>query len=287
MKDVGLVLEGGGMRGLYTAGVLDFFIKEDLYFPYVIGVSAGACHGSSYVAKQFGRNKAANIKYVNDKRYLSYKNLLTGKGLFGMDFVFDRIPRELEPLDFETFFNYEGRYIVGTTDCQTGEAVYFDRNDCNTKDDILKVVRASSSLPFISPIVKFRDYELLDGGLVDPIPIKKSIADGNQKNVVILTRSPDYRKEPFKHNWLAKLVYRNQPGVIKALKNRYQVYNQTLDYIKELEAKGDVFLIQPDNSLNVDRIERNQNKLEELYQQGYDRIKTDYDQLQDWLADND
>lgn len=282
MQDVALVLEGGGMRGLYTAGVLDYFMAEDFYLPYVIGVSAGACHASSYFSKQPKRSKRVNIDYVNDSRYLSYKNLLKGQSLFGMDFMFDTIPRQLEPFDFETFFAYEGRYIVGTTDCQTGEPRYFDRSDCDSNDDILQIVRASSSLPFISPIVEFKDYELLDGGLVDPIPIKKSIADGNQKNIVVLTRPPGYRKTPFKGKWLAKLFYRKHPQVVEALLNRYQVYNQTLEYIKELEAAGDVFLIQPDDSLDVDRIERDQSKLEDLYWQGYETAQEEFDNLMQW-----
>ncbi|MGM0502570.1 MAG: patatin-like phospholipase family protein [Bacillota bacterium] len=286
MIDLGLVLEGGGMRGLYTAGVLDFFMEQNLYFSYVIGVSAGACHGSSYCSKQKGRSKRANIDYVKDPRYLSFKNFFKGQGLFGMDFIFDKIPNQLEPFDFDAFFDYEGQYIVGTTDCQTGEALYYSAADCEHNEEILTVVRASSSLPFISPIVEFRGAELLDGGLVDPIPIKKSIADGNQKNIVILTRSPGYSKDPFSHDWLAKLVYRNQPGVIKALQQRHQVYNQTLDYVKKLEHDGDVFLIQPDASLDVDRIERDPDKLEQLYQQGYQRMKEDYPQLKEWLAQN-
>ncbi|MGM0369570.1 MAG: patatin-like phospholipase family protein [Bacillota bacterium] len=284
MEQVGLVLEGGGMRGLYTAGVLDFLIEKDLYFPYVIGVSAGACHASSYLSKQFGRNKTVNIDYVNDKRYLSYKNLLTGQGLFGMDFIFEEIPKQLEPFDFDTFFSQPGKYVVGTTDCQTGQALYFDRSDCENKDDMLQIVRASSSLPFISPIVEFKDYQLLDGGVVDPIPIEKSLADGNQKNVVILTRSPGYRKDKFKFEWLAKLVYRDHPAIVDALLERHRVYNQTLELIKELEAAGDVFLIQPDNSLDVNRIERDQDKLTNLYHQGYQRMKDEYTDLKKWLG---
>ena len=283
MKDVGLVLEGGGMRGIYTTGVLDYLMEEDLYFPYVIGVSAGACHGSSYVSKQKGRSKRVNVDYVTDSRYISYKNLLKGQSLFGMDFMFDTIPKQLEPFDFEAFFAYEGKYIVGTTDCQTGEPRYFDRSDCDSHDDILQIVRASSSLPFISPIVEFKDYELLDGGLVDPIPIKKSIADGNDKNVVVLTRPPGYRKTPFKGKWLAKLFYRDHPQVVETLLNRYQVYNQTLEYLKELEASGDIFLIQPDDSLDVDRIERDQEKLEDLYWQGYESMKEEFNSLEQWL----
>jgi len=285
MQDLGLVLEGGGMRGLYTTGVLDYFMEQDFYVPYAIGVSAGACHASSYFSKQLQRSKRVNIDYINDSRYLSYKNLFKGQSLFGMDFMFETIPKQLEPFDFETFFSYEGSYIVGTTDCQTGEARYFDRSDCEDKDDILQLVRASSSLPFISPIVEFKGYELLDGGLVDPIPIKKSIADGNQKNIVILTRAPGYRKTPFKGKWLAKLFYRNHPQVVEALLKRYQVYNQTLEYIKELEAAGDVFLIQPDDSLDVDRIERDQDKLEDLYWQGHQTMQEEFDNLLQWLKE--
>lgn len=284
MSDVGLVLEGGGMRGLYTAGVLDYFMEEELYLPYVIGVSAGACHGSSYLSKQQGRSKRANINYVNDSRYLSYKNLFKGESLFGMDFMFDTIPKKLEPFDFETFFNYEGRYIVGTTDCQTGKVRYFDRSDCDSNDDILDIVRASSSLPFISPIVEFKGCELLDGGLAAPIPIRKSVADGNDKHIVILTRSPGYRKDRFKFKWLAKLFYSDYPKIVEVLIERHQIYNQTLDYIKSLESAGDIFLIQPSRPLDVKRIERDKDKLERLYQQGYQDCKEIFGSLKEWLS---
>jgi len=276
-------LEGGGMRGLYTAGILDFFLEKEVHLPYAVGVSAGACHASSYFSRQQGRNKVVNIDYVDDSRYLSIKNLLTGQGLFGMDFIFNTIPYQLEPFNFTSFYNYEGRFLVGTTDCKTGEAVYFDRQDCSHPDEMLTVMKASSSLPFIASPVEFAGRTLMDGGLAAPIPIQKSEADGNQYNVVILTRPSDYRKQPFKFNWVTKLVYNQYPGLVQALETRYQRYNQVKEYIAKLEAENKVFVFQPPQPLEVGRIETDQQKLTELYQQGYQQAQQQYAALKNWL----
>ncbi len=284
MEDVGLVLEGGGMRGLYTAGVLDFFLEKKLYFSYVIGVSAGACNATSYISKQEGRNKVVNTSYINDSRYLSYKSLLKGNGLFGMDFVFDKIPRELEPFDFESFYDYEGEFIVGTTDCMTGETIYFNKDDLTIEDDLLTVIRASSSLPFVAPVVEFKDLSLMDGGISDPIPIKKSIADGNEKNILILTRDKDYRKDPFKFKLATKIIYRNYNGLRDALFKRYQIYNQTMDYISRLEEEGEVFVIRPTDPLGVNRVERDVHKLKALYRQGYVDSRDSYQKLKEYIG---
>jgi predicted patatin/cPLA2 family phospholipase len=141
----GLVLEGGGMRGVYTAGILEFFLEKALYFPYVIGVSAGACNAISYIAKQKGRNKRVNIEFIRDSRYLSYRNLWKEKSMFGMDFIFDELPNKLVPFDYETFQRTEHTFIVGATDCLTGKPVYFNNHQ---EDNMNVVLRASSSLPF-------------------------------------------------------------------------------------------------------------------------------------------
>ncbi|MBM7661995.1 putative patatin/cPLA2 family phospholipase [Bacillus mesophilus] len=172
MDQVGLVLEGGGMRGLYSAGVLDFFMEKELYFPYVIGVSAGACMAASYLSRQKGRNQKVNIDLVKDPRYLSWRNLLRKREMFGMDFLFDEVPNRLVPFDFDTFIEGSEEFLVGTTDCQTGQPIYFNKKDHGR--NMLTIIRASSSVPFISSSVSYQDKILLDGGIADPIPIKKS-----------------------------------------------------------------------------------------------------------------
>jgi predicted patatin/cPLA2 family phospholipase len=280
MKQTGLVLEGGGMRGVYTAGVLEFFMEQDLFFPYVIGVSAGACQAASYLSRQKGRNRQVNIGFVKDPRYISWRNYWKRREFFGMDFVFDEIPTKLVPFDFDTFLNKEERFVIGTTDCVTGEPVYYD----DFERDVLTVIRASSSLPFIAPVVNYRGRKLLDGGISDPIPIKKAQKDGMAKNVVVLTRNVGYQKKKSNMLWMAKRSYRDYPGLVQALENRYRIYNETVSYLEEEERKGNVFIIRPQQPLEVGRMERNPAKLEALYQQGYEEAKMQYGRLTKWLS---
>ncbi|HZG70764.1 MAG TPA: patatin family protein, partial [Chondromyces sp.] len=176
INSTGLVLEGGGMRGLYTAGVLEYFLENDIEFPYVIGVSAGACMAASYLSKQLGRNAKVNIGYANDRKYLSFRNLIKNGELFGMDYLFNKIPNELVPFDYKAFEDNPSEFVIGTTDCKTGEPVYFSRKEYQA--DVLTPIRASSSLPFMAPIVSFQGFDLLDGGLSDPVPLKKAEQDG-------------------------------------------------------------------------------------------------------------
>lgn len=268
MHKIGLVLEGGGMRGLYTAGVLDFFLEQNLHFDYIVGVSAGACNATSYISRQKGRNKVVNTAFINDWRYLSFKSLLINGSLFGIDFLFDEIPNRLVPFDFETFYRSPVNFKIGTTDCKTGRPVYFEKKDLDRKCTVL---RASSSLPLISPIVHYRGYDLLDGGISDPIPICRAVADGCQKNVVVLTRNQGYQKEPvsFIEQMMLKIKYRNYPAFIKTIFKRHEIYNETLKFIDLLEQQGQAVVIRPSSRLEVDRFEKNVEKLLELYSQGY------------------
>lgn len=279
MNKVGLVLEGGGMRGLYTAGVLDCFMKNNLYLPYIIGVSAGACNAASYVSKQIGRNKRVNTTYVENPEYLSYRNIFKQKSFFGMDYLFDEIPNKLDIFDFKTFNSAKEEFIIGTTNCITGEPVYFSKNQCN----ILKVLRASSSLPFWAPIVKYEENEFLDGAISDPIPIRKSISDGNEKNIIVLTRNKGYRKEPFKMRRLAKLVYPKYEGLVNAMITRHNLYNETLDYIETLEKQEKALVIRPSQLLKVNRLEKNKQKLIELYEQGIQDTEKILDEIKKFV----
>lgn len=281
MRNVGLVLEGGGMRGLYTCGVLEYFMEKDLYFNYVIGVSAGACNAVSYISRQKGRNEKVIINFVKDWRYMSFRNLLLKKSYFGMDFIFDEIPHHHVPFDYATFQKSSCEFLIVATDCKTGKPIYLNKNDLGDK---FLALRASSSLPMLSPIVNYNGYELLDGGLSDSIPIKKSICDGHTRNIIVLTRNEGYRKSPGKFSTLLKLKYRNYPLLVDTMLNRYQTYNATLDYIAQLEKDGQAIVIRPSKKLAVDRLEKDPHKLHELLQNGYDDVRNCYDKIAEFIS---
>lgn len=281
LKNVGLVLEGGGMRGVYTAGVLEYFLEQNLFFPYIIGVSAGACNAASYISRQKGRNRKVNIDYVNHPEYISYKKLFKERQLFGMDFIFNELPTKLVPFDFEAFNQASEHFVVGTTDCITGEPVYLTRNEY--QEDILTAIRASSSLPFVAPVIEFANRKLLDGGLIDPIPIKKAQADNSHKNVIVLTQQIGYRKSKPKMEWFIKRGLREYPQIVHAMLTRYMIYNETLDYIEEQEDKGNVFVFRPKSIHGVGRVERNPQRLTALYEEGYHQAEQQFEELQKWL----
>ncbi len=283
MENIGLVLEGGGMRGAYTAGVLEHLMNNDLYFKYVIGVSAGACNASSYVSRQIDRNRTVTVEYAGHPEYISYKKLFKQRELFGMDFIFDELPNKLVPFDYETFHSASERFVVGTTDCMTGEPVYYEKSE--VKQDILTVLRASSSLPFVAPIINFDGRSLLDGGISDPIPVRKSEADGNRKNIVILTRNDGYIKSPIKGKWFLQRKYSQYPGLIESMARRHDTYNNTMRYIRQKEEEGSIFVIQPTLPLKVSRIERDKNKLDSLYVQGKKDAEGLHGELIKWLEE--
>jgi len=282
MSANGLILEGGGMRGIYTAGVLEYFSEHGIYFPYTIGVSAGACMGASYLSRQLGRNRIVNVNWVSDPRYISWRNLWKNGQLFGMDFIFDEIPNKLVPFDYEAFQNSPEEYVIGTTDCLTGEAVYYRKSDPGY--DLLKLLRASSSLPFIAPIVEFGGRKLLDGGIADPIPLREAEKEGYKRNVLILTRNSDYRKSRSRFPWLLKRAYAKYPKLVETMLHRYEVYNETLAYIESQEKSGNVFVIRPQEPLVVGRMERDPRKLDALYMQGYRDAGKLMPSLQEWMG---
>ena len=282
MNGTGLVLEGGGMRGVYTAGVLEYFMEQDFYLPYVIGVSAGACNAASYLSRQRGRNKKVTIGYSNHPNYISFKNFFRKRQLFGMDFIFDEIPNKLVPFDYSSFHDAKEKFVIGTTDCLTGESVYYEKSDY--PDQILSILRASSSLPFMAPIIEMENRSLMDGGISDPIPIRKSEKDGNSRNILILTRNDGYLKKRSRMNWLTKKVYPQFDGLVQSMDSRFQIYNETMSYIEEKERTGEVFIIRPLQPLQVSRVERNPLKLGALYEQGYQDAATQFDALREWVS---
>ena len=282
MIEAGLVVEGGGMRGVYTAGVLDYFMEKNLYFDDCYGVSAGACHISSYVSKQIGRSIKVTLDYINDKRYCSVNSLIKTGDMFGVEMLYDLIPNKLELYYYDTFNKFKGNFYSVVTNCKTGKAEYIKIKDM--KKDII-AVRASSSLPLLSRIVEINGKEYLDGGITDSIPIKKSIKDGHKKNVVILTRDKTYRKSKPKFLSLLKFKYKKYPNLVKAIENRYKMYNETLDFIEEEKAKNKVFIIQPKLPVKISRIEKDKDKLKELYDQGYEDAKELYEDLMKFLEE--
>lgn len=282
MIEAGLVVEGGGMRGVYTAGVLDYFMEKNLYFDDCYGVSAGACHISSYVSKQIGRSIKVTLDYINDKRYCSVNSLIKTGDMFGVEMLYDLIPNKLELYDYDTFNKFKGNFYSVVTNCKTGKAEYMKIKDM--KKDII-AVRASSSLPLLSRIVEINGKEYLDGGITDSIPIKKSIKDGHKKNVVILTRDKTYRKSKPKFLSFFKLKYKKYPNLVKAIENRYKMYNETLDFLEEEKAKNKVFIIQPKLPVKISRIEKDKDKLKALYNQGYEDAKEIYEDLMKFLEE--
>ncbi|GAA0359052.1 patatin-like phospholipase family protein [Bacillus horti] len=268
MNKTGLVLEGGGSRGIFTGGVIQYLMEQDIYLPYVIGVSAGACNGSSYISRQMDRNRTVSIDFLDNPEYLSLTNFIKKRQLFGMDFLFDRLPNELVPFDFKAYEQGKEEFVVGVTDCMTGDPIYYKKSEY--MKDILTLLRASSSLPFVAPIVSFENKMLMDGGISDPIPIKQAVKDGQSKNVIILTQNREYVKKPQSFGWYLRKKYRDYPGLIQASERRHIVYNETLQYIRDEEAKGNIFVISPTEKLKVGRVERSKEKLTDLYERGYE-----------------
>lgn len=262
----GLVLEGGGMRCAFTAGVLDFFMDHNIWFPYTIGVSAGASNGISYISRQRGRSRYSYVELMQKYKYVGWKPVLKGKGVIDMDFLFDTYPRKYYPFDYAKFFESKQRFVMVTSNCLTGQAEYYEEK--SDPDRLLAIVRASCSLPVICPIASVDGIPMVDGGVCDSIPLQRSISDGNRKNLVVLTRNKGYRKKD-KDFHLPSFVYRQFPELRQQLKLRYKHYNEQLDFVEKLEAQGEVIVIRPLRPLEVTRTERNVDKLISLYDEGY------------------
>ncbi|WP_077367018.1 patatin-like phospholipase family protein [Anaerosalibacter sp. Marseille-P3206] len=283
---VGLVLEGGGMRGVYTSGVLDALMDENIKFPYVIGVSAGANNGASFVAEQRERNKKVFVDYVRHKDYSGFKHWIVGNGYFNMDFLFNTLPNKLVPFDYETFLNSKTIFKACVTDCITGKSVCFEKSQAknNGNEFINKVLRASSSLPILAKPVKIKGRLYFDGGISDSIPIDKSIEDGNKYNVIILTRNEGYRKEKQALGICTRHYLKRYPKVLHAIETRHIKYNNTLDKIEDLEDKGFTYVFRPIKEIKVERLEKNIDRLNQLYEQGYKEATSQKENFKKWLG---
>lgn len=265
-KNTGLVLEGGGMRGVFTSGVLDAFMKHGLYFDYVVAVSAGACNGMSYISRQPGRARFSNIDMLAKYDYIGVRHLVTQGCIFDPVLLYDRFPNELVPFDFDTYFKYAHTFEMVTTNCLTGRAMYMSETSDHQR--ALDIVRASSSLPYVSKIVSVDGIPMLDGGIVDSIPVERAIALGHRRNVVIATRNRGYRNTGRDYK-IPHFIYKNYPRLRVALSHRIEAYNKQLEMIERMEDEGTIICLRPQREMEVGRIEKDTEKLERLYEEGF------------------
>lgn len=262
----GLVLEGGGMRGVFTCGVLDCLMDRGVRFPYTIGVSAGACNGLSFMSRQRGRARYSNIDLLDKYRYISLKHLILKGNIMDFDLLFDDFPNRIIPYDYPAYAACEERFEMVTTSCRTGRACYFDEK--HDPERIIDIVKASSSLPFVSPVSYVDGEPMLDGGIADSIPLLRARELGFDNNLVVLTRNKGYRKsERALH--LPPFVYGRYPQLRAALERRNVLYNEQLALIERLEAEGTLTVLRPERPIEVGRIERDTRKLVALYDEGY------------------
>ena len=284
-NEAALVLEGGGNRGVFTAGVLDYLMEQGVEFSYVAGVSAGACNAVDFVSRQPERTKKCTIPENKEYRYVSVKNTIKNRTLFDMDLLFDKYPNEIYPFDFDTFLQSDIRCELVVTNCLTGQAEYLEEKEDRKR--LMDICRASSSIPMLSPMVEIDGIPYLDGGTADSIPIVHAMKEGYRKNVVILTRNYGYRKEkPGKTKAVLMAALRDYPNLLNALLNRYRVYNRTLELIEKWEKEGHIFVIRPEVK-PVARAEKSREALESFYQHGYDLMKEKMNDMMAYLGEED
>ena len=283
MQKATMVLEGGATRGVFSSGALDYLMEQDFYTSHVVGVSAGSCNGVDYVSKQIGRTRDCMIHKEKEYDYhVGFRKFVKEKSILDMDMVFDKYPKEIFPFDFDTYFASEMECEIVTTNCVTGKAEYMtERSD---RDRLMKLCRASSSMPLVSPIVNVDGVPYLDGGLADSIPVKRAQALGNEKIIVILTRNPGYRKKPTSIGVksLYKRAYKKYPNLVRTAIKRSMIYNQQMELVEKLEDEGKIFVIRP-LIPTVSRLEKNYDALMHFYEHGYRLMKRQYQALQEYM----
>lgn len=277
---IGLVLEGGAMRGMFTAGVLDVLLDEQIAVDGAVTVSAGALFVINYPAKQRGRVLRYNLKYLHDKRYMGWHSLFTTGNVVNKAFAFYELPFTLDPFDQATFAASQIDFWVTLTNIETGEPEYVKITDAFAQ---MEALRATSAMPMVSRVVEIEGKKYLDGGISDSIPLDKAMALGYDKIIVILTRPLDYRKKP-SNNWLFKLFYRNYPKLIERWANRYAEYNQAVEKVIEMEKAGKIFVIRPSESLDINRLEKDLAKVQAMYDLGVKDGQAALSELKDYLA---
>jgi predicted patatin/cPLA2 family phospholipase len=265
-----LVLEGGGMRGVFTCGVLDYLMDNKIIFPYSVGVSAGACNGLSYMSHQRGRGKYSNIDLLAKYKYIGIRPLLKKRGLIDQQLLFHRFPDRILPYNYKAYAENPGRFETVTTDCVSGKPCYWEEKYDEKR--IIDIVKASSSLPYACPIIHVDGKPMLDGGIVDSIPLQRAFDQGYENCVVVLTRNKGYRKSD-KEVMVPRFIYKEYPRLRVALRNRNKVYNEQLELVERLEDEGKIKVIRPLKPIVVDRMETNVRKLTDLYEEGYECAK--------------
>lgn len=277
-----LVLEGGALRGMYTSGVLDTFLKNNMEFECVAGVSAGALNAMSYISKQPGRSARINLEYCDDPRYIGRKAFIKNKGIIGYDYLFGDISENKVPFDYKAFENTNQRFVIVTTNCEKAETEYLERGNCN---DLFKAAQASSSMPLASAMVEINNSFYLDGAVTTSIPVKWALEQGYEKVVVVLTRDKTYRKPMTSNKMkkLYKLAYHKYPKLIEKLNTMPERYNKLQDEIIDLEKEGKIFIIRPEKEVTVSRLEKDKEKLENLYKEGIAEAEKNLDALKEYL----
>ena len=275
----GLVLEGGAMRGIYTAGVLDVFLEHEIHFDGVIGVSAGALHGCSFVSEQKGRSLRYFKKYRNDKHFMSWWSFLHTGEVVGKQFCYHDIPERLDPFDYEAFVKSDTDFYATCTNVETGKAEYIKITDMLSQVDAM---RASASMPYVSKIVDYNGMKLLDGGCADSIPVEAFYKMGYERLVVVLTREAGFAKKS-ENAKMAEIRYHKYPEFVQALQNRHVVYNHSLEVLKEMERAGQAFVIQPDKKLDISRMENNIEVIQQVYDLGGKDARIRMKALKDWM----
>lgn len=265
-QQTGLVLEGGGMRGVFTCGVLDYFMDHNIWFPYTVGVSAGACNGLSYMSRQRGRAKLSNIDLLDKYHYIGFKQLWRTRSIIDQELLFTHFPESILPFDYQAYSQNQARFEMVTTHCLTGRACYLEEK--HNKKRIIEIARASSSLPYVCPVAYVDGAPMLDGGIIDSIPILRAMNQGYSQNIVVLTRHKGYRKSE-QDIKVPSFIYKEYPRLRVVLSKRCKTYNQQLELVEQLENEGKIAVIRPQNPVEVARIETNIKKLTALYQEGY------------------
>ena len=275
----GLVLEGGAMRGIYTAGVLDIFNENKIKVDGVIGVSAGCVHGVNYISEQNGRSIRYTLKYRNDKRYMSVKSLLKTGNMVETDFCYHEIPEKLDPFDNNTYMKSGIDFYTVSSNVETGRAEYLKCKDVFKQIDL---IRASASMPFVSQIVEPEGFKLLDGGICDSVPVKKFMEMGYDRIVVILTKPIGYIPKP-NNAFLSKKMYGKYPEFVDALITRHLRYVENLNYVNKLEEEGKIMVIRPSRTVNISRTEKNLARIWEMYELGRENAEERLEEVKEWL----
>ena len=266
-RKTGLVLEGGGMRGVFTSGVLDAFMKYDVNFSYIVAVSAGACNGLSYVSRQPRRARMSNIDMLVKYDYIGLRHLVTQGCIFDPELLYDRFPNELVPYDYDTYFSSQSTFEMVVTNCNTGRAEYLTEKS-GDRQRLLDICRASSSLPYVSKVIDVDGLPYLDGGMVDSIPVQRAIDMGHERNVLVLTRNRGYRNTS-RDRKIPRFIYKKYPRLRVALSRRIAEYNRQLEMVEDMEDRGIVDVIRPQRPMDVGRMEKDEKKLEALYEEGF------------------